>query len=575
MKYYADQLHIENFRKIKDVNIILGRKITVFSGQNGVGKSNLLSLIATTFGLQKRRINSGNFQPEFNDFFTIPQDENYKDYRTHIKVVDSESKDSFIQKRHAYKNDTKGNRGIRIIPRISNYFTPHKTITTLKKEVQNNFNIGADGRVPVPTIFLSLARLYPVGETQLTGTSIRSNNKLHQTQAINNYIKWYNFVLPNSISHNESNAKFVTKNINDSDALFVNLDKGNESTQSVGQDNLGSIISALTDFYVLKNDNDFNYVGGILCIDEIDSSLHPSAQLRLFNLLTELTKDLNLQIFITTHSLTILKEIIKNRNKNKEDFQLAYFKDPYEPRQSRITNYNELKADLFDEVSNVRPSVKIYCEDEMTKFILDELSKVFKKEFPEKFTKLPTLEIIPVFLGCAQLKELPNQDSHFKKVLILLDGEAKTNSKYLLKEYIKKESLKHISDIDLPYNVLTLPTYLAPESYLYYIINQIFYNNDDFGLFWRNLENIEEARLYTKSRILTNILNKIDSSTVEKNDTIKRNVNEADLKDFISKSQILSEFYSNDNHRADLKKFFDKYYEVIMNIYKQLRADNY
>ena len=64
------------------------------------------------------------------------------------------------------------------------------------------------------------------------------------------------------------------------------LNKTLPETQSVGQDNIGYIVSALVDFYLHKKRTE-NYNGGILCIDEIDASLHPNAQLRLFDLLAK------------------------------------------------------------------------------------------------------------------------------------------------------------------------------------------------------------------------------------------------------------------------------------------------
>ena len=54
-EFYAKEFYIENFRKIKDRKMKIGKKITVFSGQNGVGKSNVMSLIASTFGTKERR----------------------------------------------------------------------------------------------------------------------------------------------------------------------------------------------------------------------------------------------------------------------------------------------------------------------------------------------------------------------------------------------------------------------------------------------------------------------------------------------------------------------------------------
>ncbi|MDG6650648.1 AAA family ATPase [Staphylococcus aureus] len=65
MRYFADTLSIERFRKLKNESISLSKKINVFSGQNGVGKSNLMSLIATTFGKSKKELGEVIFNPSF------------------------------------------------------------------------------------------------------------------------------------------------------------------------------------------------------------------------------------------------------------------------------------------------------------------------------------------------------------------------------------------------------------------------------------------------------------------------------------------------------------------------------
>lgn len=168
MRFYADVLAIHKFRKFENLEaekaIQLGKKITVFAGQNGVGKSNVLSLIASTFGITHRRYTGGNFHPEFSDFFTIPEEEEYDDYTSYLKVINTDN-DSFIQKRHSYKDDTKEERGIRLIPRATNYFTPDQKLSKVKKETKDTFYIGGDQRIPLPSIFISLSRLFPIGET--------------------------------------------------------------------------------------------------------------------------------------------------------------------------------------------------------------------------------------------------------------------------------------------------------------------------------------------------------------------------------------------------------------------------
>lgn len=168
MRYFADTLKIKKFRNLNNETITLSKKITVFAGQNGVGKSNLMSLIAATFGINKKKIGKGKFQPEFSDYFTISNTEDFKQYETFLKVTSSSNSNNFIQKRHSYKDDKQTNRGIRVIPRGSNIFTLDKTVKECNEITKDKFSIGDSARVPMPTIFLSLSRLYPVGETSLT-----------------------------------------------------------------------------------------------------------------------------------------------------------------------------------------------------------------------------------------------------------------------------------------------------------------------------------------------------------------------------------------------------------------------
>ena len=69
---------LNTFEILKKVSFELGRKITVISGQNGVGKSNLLSLIASGSGVNKKSVLGSNFQPEFYEFFNVDKDEDFE-----------------------------------------------------------------------------------------------------------------------------------------------------------------------------------------------------------------------------------------------------------------------------------------------------------------------------------------------------------------------------------------------------------------------------------------------------------------------------------------------------------------
>ena len=65
------RIKIDQFRNIKNIDFELGRRITVISGVNGIGKSSLLALLASTSGTTDKRLNNLQFQPEFTDLFKI------------------------------------------------------------------------------------------------------------------------------------------------------------------------------------------------------------------------------------------------------------------------------------------------------------------------------------------------------------------------------------------------------------------------------------------------------------------------------------------------------------------------
>ena len=81
MRFVIKKFEISNFRNFRNIEFVLGNRITVISGQNGVGKSNLLSLIASGSGVTRKSILGSNFQPEFYDFFNIDPQEKFKEYQ--------------------------------------------------------------------------------------------------------------------------------------------------------------------------------------------------------------------------------------------------------------------------------------------------------------------------------------------------------------------------------------------------------------------------------------------------------------------------------------------------------------
>lgn len=571
------ELILENFRNFRDVTISLGEKLTVISGVNGVGKSNILSLIASGSGVNKKSSLGSNFQPDFFDFFHISEQEAYQDYRLYLKYGLEEGSIA-LTKRLAFKDDTKTNRGIRVIPRTTNRFSEGYTIGQAEKAAKEKYDVGGAARVQIPTIYLSLSRLYPLGENKaLTHVSkIRKNNPFAKEEMLKIYHEWYNAVIPGSIKLS-TEFSIIEKKACPRSSLHMKIEGTPPLSQSIGQDNIGHIISALVDIYLLSKETDYN--GALLCIDEIDVSLHPDTQIRLFDLLITLCNDIPLQVIVSTHSLTILKESLRHEKKQPKDFKVVYLKNSSMPIVTTIKSYELLKADMFGKINYQKILPKIYFEDyvgqELFNQHLSALRNIIKliKESPDS-TLFRNSERIPNFddftkkileyedvadikndlnqivthCGCDELVNISKVDVYFKRIIILLDGDARIKEKInqpMIKDYLDCDfDPKGINDRKHDPNLVFAPGYFAPESYLYKIIYKLFSNQTNYIDFWRGVEQNEEITLLTPDRIKQMFNNLGDDF---KNDDLKKvfgeNPTNSELWNFINKSGLIEYYY--------------------------------
>ena len=585
------ELVLENFRNFRNVNIQLGKKITVISGVNGVGKSNILSLIASGSGLNKKSSLGSNFQPEFLDFFNIDKTEEYKEYKIYLKYMPS-GEEIFLTKRLSFKDDTGTNRGIRIIPRTSNKYLQGYTIKKADEEAKKRFGVGGSGRVRIPTIYLSLSRLYPLGENKdLTHVSkIRKNNPFAQEEMLKIYQKWYNLVIPSSIKLSEE-ISIIEKKASPRASLHMEIEGTPALSQSIGQDNIGNIISALVDIYLLSKENDYN--GALLCIDEIDVSLHPDTQIRLFQLLQSLCDEIQLQVIVSTHSLTILKESLKEERKNPKDFKVVYLKNPSMPMIASFNSYELLKADMFNKLVFNKVLQKIYFEDYVgqelfnqhinaIRSIINSIKEPFEitsfrnservsnpLEFINKLLKYEKLANIKDDLrqivthcGCDELIDISEADEYFDRIIICLDGDARLKNKKLqpkVKDYLDKDfDSKSIGENDRRHkpNLIFAPGYFAPESYLYKIIYSLINNQIQYADFWRGVEQNEEITLYTPDKI-KNMFGNIETefSNTDLKKIFGENLDNSDLWKFIRKSGLIEYYYKDYMTISTLVKF--------------------
>lgn len=430
----VEKLYVEKFRKLKDLEIPLGKKITVISGQNGTLKTTLLGMIAQPFSLKnkenplskERTIDGQKFESKFKEKFKLsmefdkPKEHKWKLYIPNNEIYEKD----FIE--------------LESIPRKEG-----GVIKELRFWSTEGRKKGM-GYVQCPVIYLSLKRLIPIGEEEI---SLETVNLLEEDSQF--FKKYHNEIL--CLRENITNIENISS-VNKS-SLGPVTDKYDSNTISAGQDDIGKILMAVLSFKKLKEKYPNEYKGGLLLIDELDATLFPAAQQKLTEALYSFSTKFDLQIIFTTHSLDVIKTALLDKYNYSDNTKVIYLSQK-DDRIMRYVNpsYEEILADLNVIVNNSERKdkrLRVYTED-------DEAKKIAKSLLGTKYTK--HLDFMNVKLGCENYKELIRKKvPEFTDNIVILDGDTKLPKKgcNVVKlpgnkspEYIFYDYLSNLSDMD-------------------------------------------------------------------------------------------------------------------------------
>lgn len=124
----------------------------------------------------------------------------------------------------------------------------------------------------------------------------------------------------------------------------------------------------------------------LVLIDELELALHPTAQIRLFEYITDISSKKQLTIIFSSHSVSLVKHAKQNQLLllKKIGSEITCMKNPY-------------PAEVIGELAfqNENPIEKIFCvEDTAAKHCLEELIKnILNEEFKDKSS--PSTVVVP------------------------------------------------------------------------------------------------------------------------------------------------------------------------------------
>ncbi len=306
-------LKLNDFRQFHNIDILLGKKLTVIAGRNSTGKSTILGILANSGELKKKdgaTYADRRFRAEFSEIFNGSKKYDVsKSDRIQIDIVDkNDNLIDYRKFRTAWQNDN-GKDRFRIIP--------------LKL-----FNDGkkTEAKMQIPVLYLGLSRLFPIGEAN--EDKITTNKvKFVDDEQKEWFVEEYKKIL--SIYDNINDVKDYSIGETDKKkGVGIETDTYDYLTNSSGQDNLGQILMAVLSFKKLKQTRK-EWSGGLLLIDEADATLHPAAQKRLIDLLIREAKKNDIQVVLTTHSSDLLKHVCTknahNDDNKNNDIEVYYF----------------------------------------------------------------------------------------------------------------------------------------------------------------------------------------------------------------------------------------------------------
>ena len=280
------EIKIHKYRGFRDVSFSIGSQLTVIAGQNGTQKTTLLGMLTQMFTLDpkspmggEKPLIGGNYKSNFEEKFKFSPD--FDKAGDHEWTLSFEGMDDFTA--------------------VSIWRDPKKgTIRFWQKGT----HAAGSGYIQYPVLYLSLRRLFPIGEDKKV---VESHGVELSDAEKKEYKKFHDEVLFNV--YEEAQPLYLEGS--EKQTIGVNTSNYDWRSNSAGQDNLGKIVLALFSFKRLKERYPNEYNGGILAIDELDTTLFPASQIKILNCLMSYANKKWIQIIFTTHSLTLIKEACK------------------------------------------------------------------------------------------------------------------------------------------------------------------------------------------------------------------------------------------------------------------------
>lgn len=467
-------INIIQYRKLKDLTLSFTKNVNAISGTNGTCKTSLLHLLGNSLQAPTKTCSW------ITDKKCLPI----------IKAVNNVTNpkvESLTRGDQTYNDPAHGVKGslfsVDYYGAESLNFRRHNSTQMTRYAVKPNYQTGTKDKLPYcPVIYLGLSRLVPFGEFQNDETLSSIKKKLpqkYQNEIAELYKKFTNYEILFNATKQMGDIKVRSE-------FSSNIEGIDSNTISAGEDNLSIILTALVSLkYYYESISSTNEVESVLLIDEMDATLHPAFQIKLLNLFREMSEFYKIQIVFTTHSISLLEEMLAK--KDNVLYLIDNVTSVFQMEEPDIYKIKMHLQSLTQEDIYEDKIIPLFTEDDEARCFLDLLFNYYQKTYPEFRNVSGLFHKVLTNISAENLTGIFSDDKLLHttmRSICILDGDHKSN----------------ITNF-----TVALPGKAAPEVVLLNYIEKLY--NDD-SPFWKDRTIVNKG--YTKNYYITNIKNKVD-----------------------------------------------------------------
>jgi len=532
-------IHINQYRKLKNIEFHFSPQLNAISGTNGTCKTSLLHLISNSFQAVTKSC-------------TWVNDKKCLSAIAAINDVTNPKVESLTRGDQKYNDPANGLSGtlfsVEYYGRAPLEFRRHNSTQTTRYALKPQYQRGSGDKLPYcPIIYLGLSRLVPFGEFKNDEALAGINKKLpdtYQQYIVDLYKQFTGYTIANAKVQQMGDVKTRAEFSSDKDGIDSN-------TISAGEDNLYILLAALMSLrYYYESITSQNQVESILLIDELDATLHPAFQIKLLRLLREYSTAYKIQIVFTSHSMSTLENMLDNKDNvlylvdNLTSVVLMEEPDIYKIRMHLSSLTQE---DIYlDKV------IPVYTEDKEARFIVERLL-CYLEEKKTEFRGVKRFLYFPdINFGADSLTDMFNDPKLLRtmmRAICILDGDHNT---------------------DLSNNIIALPGHnggssgngLSPEQLLFEYADSLISIDDAF---WVERYIIDKG--YGKQFYIEHIRNELQNFQTEHDSGRTKKKPRVFYKEIFNKyinffDLLFKHWLNNSNNQQEIYKFYKGLYTL-------------